>query len=222
MTKPLLLFYTLYIMIKGHILSREFFARPTLAVAKDLLGCYLLSFKEPVLREQLLQGDCHIITPDMLIGGGEIVEVEGYLGFDDAACHSYRGKKTRTKVMYGEAGFAYIYFIYGLHHCLNAVTEKEGAPEGVLIRALAPIFEGTDKKTFSGPGKLTKALSITRDDYASDLTGQNPSRIIIFKPQAFKIPQITKTTRVGVDYSGEAANYPYRFYITGNKSISKK
>ena len=209
-------------MIKGKILDREFFARPTLTVAEDLLGCYLLSFKEPVQRDGLLHGGSHIIAPDLLVGGGEIVEVEGYLGFDDAACHSYRGKKTRTAVMYGAAGFAYIYFIYGLHHCLNAVTEKEGAPEGVLIRALAPIVEGIDKKTYSGPGKLTKALSVTKSEYASDLTGHIPSRIIMLKPQGYKRPQITKTTRVGVDYSGEAAGYPYRFYVTGNKSISKK
>jgi len=190
------------------ILRREFYSRDTVEVAKDLLGKYLV-------RQ---------IDNDLLIG--KIVEVEAYKGSDDPASHAYRGKTTRNTLMFGEAGHAYIYFIYGKHHCLNVTTEKVGTPGAVLIRALEPIFgiEFMKKNRKSedlvnltnGPGKLTEAMKITKKLNGWDLT--RGERLFVCEPALKGSFRIKSTTRVGIR---EGVDKPWRFYVEGNKFVSK-
>lgn len=125
-------------------LNRTYFENPTLDVAQDLIGKVMVfeDFK------------------------GVITETEAYIGKDDPACHASRGMTPRTQVMFGPAGFSYVYFIYGMYHCLNFVTEKEGFPAAVLIRGLKLIDEDIHH---NGPGKLCKALGITREHNNLDL-----------------------------------------------------
>ncbi len=143
-------------------LDLGFFERPTIDVARDLLGCVLL------------YGET----------AGMIVETEAYLGLDDLAAHASRGKTERTKVLFGPAGRAYVYFSYGMHECLNVVADREGTPGCVLIRALEPLsglatmyerrrWRGAPTGLTNGPGKLTQALAITREHYGQRLDRGN-------------------------------------------------
>ena len=143
------------------VLSRFFYERPTLEVAKELLGKLLVRM-----------WDGKRIS-------GIIIETEAYIGEDDPACHASVGKTPRNCIMYGQAGFAYVYFIYGMYFCLNVVTERYGFPAAVLIRALEPVegiewmkkWRNKDKlsELTSGPGKLTQALFITKELNGVDL-----------------------------------------------------
>lgn len=200
-------------------LERKFYDRDTIKVARDLLGKILV----------------HNINGKII--SGKIVEVEAYNGITDKAAHSFGGKKTnRTEVMYGKPGISYIFIVYGMYNCFNVVTEKEGIPNAVLIRALEPL-EGLDYISFNrfkkpydkltkyqitnltnGPGKLCQALSIDRSNNREDLC-KNILYIIDAGIKNFKI-QYSK--RIGIDYAEEAANYPWRFYIKDNLYISKK
>ena len=128
-------------------LGRNFFEQPTLKVAQDLLG-----------KQLSFNGVKGIIT-----------ETEAYIGQDDPACHAAKGKTERTSVMFGLAGYSYVYMIYGMYHCLNFVTEREGFPAAVLIRGLM-IEEGVQKKYLDGPGKLCKYLGITKQHNELDIT----------------------------------------------------
>lgn len=199
-------------------LRREFYARDTLIVARDLLGKILVHRTENSILK------------------GKIVEVEAYLGLEDKAAHSYGGRKTeRVRAMYGIPGTAYVYIIYGMHYCLNVVAKKEGVPEGVLIRGIEPV-EGLEemcinrfgkafeelsnyqkKNLTNGPGKLTKALNIDKRYNMEDLCG---AKLYLLEggQEAF---DIVETSRIGIDYAEEAKDYPYRFYIKGNKNVSK-
>ncbi|HLG73462.1 MAG TPA: DNA-3-methyladenine glycosylase [Chloroflexota bacterium] len=168
-------------------LPRSFYERPTLVVARELLGCLL------VHRDKRVR----------------IVETEAYIGPDDLAAHSAGGRRTaRNEVMWGEAGHAYVYFIYGMYHCLNVVTEQPGIPSAVLIRAADPGAKG--------PGVLCRELGITRADNGLDLTASELT-IEPGTPPA----SIVETTRIGVDYAGEWALKPWRFYEQGNRWVSK-
>lgn len=201
-------------------LNREFYNRPTLNVAKELLGKNLV----------------HYINGNRLVG--KIVEVEAYIGAIDKAAHSYNNKITdRTKVMFGPAGYAYVYLIYGMYNCMNVVTQEEGEAAAVLIRAIEPI-EGTDimannrykmsiaeltKKQLinltNGPGKLCMAMGISRDNNNMDLC----SNILwVEEPDVSERFEITTTTRVNIDYAEEAIDFPWRFYIKDNIFVSKK
>lgn len=199
-------------------LNREFYSRDTLTVAKELLGKVLVHRTEG-----------HILK-------GRIVETEAYLGLEDKGAHSYGGKKTkRLETMYGGAGRAYVYLIYGLYSCLNTVTQREGVPEGVLIRAIEPIenlhkmleyrfnkkyedLTSYEKNNISnGPGKLTMALNIDRRLDKEDLTGDR----LYIETDGLENFKIIKTTRIGIDYAEEAVDYPYRFYIKDNPYVSK-
>jgi DNA-3-methyladenine glycosylase len=139
----------------GRVLRRAFYARPTVEVARALLGCVL----------------------ELNGRGGRIVEVEAYLPAGDEAAHSFRGRTARTEVLFGPPGKAYVFLNYGMYHCLNVVAEPAGTPGCVLIRGVEGIGDG--------PGKLTRALGITLDHYGCDLTrgpllirrGRAPSRI---------------------------------------------
>src|ERR1700722_12034729 len=127
-------------------LSRDFFSRPTLTVAQELLG-----------KIMVFKGTAGLIT-----------ETEAYIGQDDPACHAARGKTPRNAIMFGPAGFSYVYFIYGMYYCLNFVTEDEEVPAAVLIRGLMLIEPSP--LHLNGPGKICRHLSITRDHNAIDVT----------------------------------------------------
>lgn len=186
-------------------LLRKFYQQPTLKVAKELLGKYLV-------RE---------INGSFLIG--KIVETEAYVGENDLASHASKGKTLRNQVMYGPPGHAYIYFIYGMYFCLNVVTEKEGFPAAVLIRALEPTDESLGSKArslevASGPGKLCRWMKITKEFNGWDLTkGQK----LWVEDRGESDFEIEASLRIGVDYSGKWAKKPWRFCIKGNEFVSK-
>lgn len=196
------------------ILPPAFYERDTVTVAKDLLGCLL------VHRE------------DAGTTMGWIVEVEAYLR-DDPAAHSYRGETKRNSVMFGPAGHAYIYRIYGLHTCVNVVTGPEGAGEAVLIRALEPVA-GIDRmqarrgmddplSLASGPGKLTQALGITMDLNGTSLSDGplqvwSPASLPGRRPEGIE-GEIVETTRIGIT---KAADLPLRYYLKGNRYVSRR
>lgn len=189
------------------IYSQSFYSGNTVEVAKKLLGTYLI--------HQTPQGTTV----------GKIVETEAYLSCDDPACHAARGMTKRNAPMFGPAGTAYVYKIYGLYHCFNVVTNREGVGEAVLIRALEPV-EGIPlmqerrgktvlKELCSGPAKLVTALGITVDLNGSSLI-EGPLKIGYSGRRDFAI---VTTTRIGINVG---ADLPLRFYIAGNKFISKK
>ncbi|NLY32073.1 MAG: DNA-3-methyladenine glycosylase [Firmicutes bacterium] len=186
-------------------IDRQFFAAPILEVAPRLLGLTL------VRRSPL--GD----------RAGIIVETEAYTA-NDPACHAYRGKSRRNAAMFGPAGTAYIYFIYGMHYCFNVVTGREGSGEAVLIRALEPVkgislmakARGTDdiRLLCSGPARLCQALNITLAENGISLMGDT-----IFLQMGRQPEAIVTASRIGVSAGKEL---PYRFYIAGNEFVSKK
>ncbi|OGM98272.1 MAG: hypothetical protein A2915_04100 [Candidatus Yanofskybacteria bacterium RIFCSPLOWO2_01_FULL_41_34] len=174
-------------------LNRKFFNRNTALVAQDLLGKFLVR-KIPSIRS----GQAKIIK-------ARIIETEAYCGIRDLACHASRGLTERTKVMFGPPGHAYVYLVYGMYNCLNTVTEKEGNPSAVLIRALE--YENCD-----GPGKLCRELKIDKKLNAVDLT-KNDLLWIENSKIKIKKSQIKKGKRIGVDYAGKWKNKLWRFYL---------
>ncbi|WP_010677829.1 DNA-3-methyladenine glycosylase [Bacillus timonensis] len=191
------------------ILPESFFHQPTLELAKALLGCKLVK------------------QTDEGITSGYIVETEAYRGPKDQAAHSYQNRRTkRTEVMFGKPGYAYTHRMHT--HCLiNVVSGEIEVPESVLIRAVEP-DEGIDhmyhrrgempqKNLTNGPGKLTKALGISMEDYGLPL----------FKPpiyiaKGYTPENISTGPRIGIENSGEAKEYPWRFWITDNPFVSRK
>jgi len=174
-------------------LSAEFYRRDTETVAKELLGKRIE----------------HVV--DGVTLSARITETEAYLGPEDKACHSYGWKRTsRTEVMYRPGGVAYVYLIYGMHHMLNAVTEQEGMPCAVLIRAAEPV---DDKRCglLNGPGKLCRGMSIDKRQNGVDLTAGSLYICEDTLPYPFKI-QTAK--RVGIPYAEEAIDWPLRFIAT--------
>jgi DNA-3-methyladenine glycosylase len=180
-------------------LARSFYDRPAKTVARKLLGMHL----------------AHRVDGELRVG--RIVETEAYLGPHDLAAHSARGRTARTEVMFGPPGHAYVYLIYGIYHCLNVVTEREGRASAVLIRALEPILniEGSTK----GPGLLCRALGIDRRLNGHDLLS---SDFFIAAPDRSERFAITVGPRIGVDYAGEWAAKPLRFLIEGNSFVSRR
>ena len=221
-------------------LNRKFYNRPTLKVAKELLGKYL------------------VVEKDGNYVSGKIVETEAYVGPDDPASHAYRGLTPRNKVMFGEPGYAYVYLTYGMHHCLNFVTERKGFPAAVLIRALEPadgieimkkrrktknflLGQGLNpsgrafrtsprpslrtgvqplsehenlKNLTNGPAKLCQALGIDRTLNGADLC----SDIIYVEDKGNEIGKIVSTSRIGIK---EGKEKKWRFYIENNEFVSK-
>ncbi|MCE7978478.1 MAG: DNA-3-methyladenine glycosylase [Nitrospira sp. NTP1] len=172
------------------ILPRDYFARPTLEVARSLIGKYLV-------REQ---GSGMI--------AGRIIEVEAYIGTEDQACHASKGRTARTDVLFGPPGHAYVYLCYGMYEMLNVVTEREGFPAAILLRAVE--CEG---ELIDGPGRLTRAFDIDRRLNRCDLTlGQS----LWFEDRGEVLPDSLLNThpRIGVDYAGEWAHKPWRFRLT--------
>jgi len=184
-------------------LSRKFFTRPTLTVAKDLLGKYLV-------RE---------ISTKIL--SGKIVESEAYIGPKDKASHAFGGKITlRNQAEYLIGGHVYIYLVYGMYWQLNIATSQKGRPECVLIRAIE--IENQKHQLANGPGKLCQYLHLDKSFYGEDLTKSKrlwiKNRTVIIKSS-----QIIKTSRVGIDYAGPVwSKKPWRFYIKGNPAISHR
>jgi len=173
-------------------LPRSFYARPTVEVARDLLG--------KVIRHGA--------------SSARIVETEAYLGTNDAAAHSARGLTPRTSVIFGPPGRAYVYLIYGMHYCLNVVAEREGVAGCVLLRALEPL--AGIMHLSNGPGKLTRALGITLEHYGADLT-QGP--LAIHTPKSGENFAIATSPRIGIN---KAADLPLRFFISGNRFVSRE
>jgi DNA-3-methyladenine glycosylase len=173
--------------LAGTVLGKDFFARDTVEVARDLLGKVLV---RKIRGMQLW---------------GRLVEVEAYLGPDDRAAHSFGGRRSpRNEVMYGAPGHAYVYFTYGMHHCLNFVTREEGTPQAVLVRALEP---GPGVGRCSGPGLVCRALDIDRALNGAPL--EPPHLYVLDDGEAPR--QIFETPRVGVDNSGDWTERPLRF-----------
>ncbi|MBL8228148.1 MAG: DNA-3-methyladenine glycosylase [Bryobacterales bacterium] len=188
------------------ILPRSFYERPTEQVARELLGKVLV----------------HRVNGVNL--AGRIVEVEAYTGEDDPAAHASAGRTQRTEVLYGPGGHAYVYLIYGMYECLNLVAERAGSPGCVLIRALEPVAGEEEMRRrrhvdrleaiASGPGKLTRAMGITRAHSGADVTsgdltvqsdGTAPSKIVV-------------GPRIGIT---KAVDWPLRFHIAGNRFVSR-
>jgi DNA-3-methyladenine glycosylase len=156
-----------------------------------------------------------------------IVETEAYLGIDDLAAHASKGLTERTKVLFGPAGRAYVYFIYGMHECLNVVAETEGSPGCVLIRALEPLsgldimrvrrnWRGPDCGLTNGPGKLTQALAITRAHYGVRLDRGELTIRAWKEPPGF---EVKTTPRIGIR---ECAHWPLRYVWAGHACLSKR
>ena len=201
------------------ILSREFYDRESIIVAKELLGKLLV----------------HNINGENIVS--KIVETEAYMGIIDKAAHSYGGKRTkRFEIMYGKAGFSYVYLIYGIYNCFNIVTNKEGIPQAILIRGVEPIegiefmaqsrynkpYDLLNKSQLTnltnGPGKLCKALAIDRSLNGLDMCA---SKLYVLEGDNKEV-DIVSAKRVGIDYAEEAKDYLWRFYIKDNKYVSVK
>jgi DNA-3-methyladenine glycosylase len=192
-------------------LERDFFARPTLLVARGLLGMRLV---RRLGRRR---------------AGGRIVEVEAYIGSGDTACHASRGRTPRNAVMFGPPGHAYVYFTYGMHWMLNAVTEREGFPAAVLIRAVEP-FQGLDlmrarrgdredRDLARGPARLCQALAIDRALNGADLVAG--SALYFEAGEAVADDAVVATPRVGIDYAAPRDRAaPWRFVIAGSPFVS--
>jgi DNA-3-methyladenine glycosylase len=191
---------------------RSFYEQPTDDVARQLLGAYLFHR-----------------TPEGLCGG-MIVETEAYQGPEDLGAHSSRGRNTdRIRAMFGPRGHAYIYLIYGMYWCFNVVAGPEGLPRAVLIRALEPLAgldqmrlrlngkpEAKDHTLCQGPGKLCKALGITGADYGLDLDADK----LFLVPGTCDPALVATSPRINIDYAGEWALKPWRFYVRNHASVS--
>lgn len=194
-------------------LPREFYTRPVLKVAQELLGKILIK-KE---RNKIL--------------AGKIVEVEAYDGLIDEASHSFRGKTKRNEVMFRKGGYFYVYFTYGVHHCCNVVTGKEGHGAAVLIRSIEPLTgietmamrrfgrrKITEKELVNlanGPGKICQAFAFDRTHSGLDLTGD---KVFIIDAPVLKKSEIGISKRIGISKSTEL---PWRFFIKESKFLSR-
>ncbi len=194
--------------IASSILSKNFYARETVTVARDILGKLLVR----------IRGNAQM--------SGRIVEVEAYRGSDDPASHAFRGPTPRNTQMFGDPGHAYIYFTYGNHYCLNATTHATGVPGAVLIRAIEPVEGVSIMKRLrpkvpalsltNGPGKLTKALAIGKSLNGIDMTRFGPLFISDSKPESLKIE---RSARIGISSGRDRL---WRFYISGNEYVSRR
>jgi DNA-3-methyladenine glycosylase len=191
-------------------LGREFYARPVLAVARELVG--------KILVHRSARGEAR----------GRIVEVEAYRGPEDRAAHSFCGRRTRrTEVMYGAAGHAYVFLLYGLHWNFNVVTAGIGQPEAVLIRAVQPVsgielmaarrgLPADAVDLTNGPGKVCQAFGIDKQHYGADLTASE-----LHIEDAPRI-RTARSERIGVEYAGDWARRPWRFFDPKSRFVSQR
>src|ERR1700735_3078870 len=196
-------------MRESRKITRDFYARPVLLVARECIG--------KVLVHRTADG----------VAAGRIVEVEAYRGPMDLAAHSSRGRTKRTAVMYGPPGHAYVYLLYGISWALNLVTTADGAPHAVLIRPMERLRgiylmaqrrrkPADSRELTNGPGKLTNALAITGADYGRDLCGGQ----LYLERSEIPAGGIGRSTRINVDYAGAWASKRWRFYERGNRYVS--
>lgn len=174
-------------------LDRDFYARDTLTVARELLGMYLVHRRNGVLL------------------AGRIIETEAYCGPHDLACHASKGRTARTDVMFGPAGHWYVYLIYGMYHCLNIVTEDDGYPAAVLIRGVVPAAGLCGGLKTDGPGKLCRAMEIDRTLNRADACGPDPVLWVEDRGKQRHPVRIISTPRIGIGYAGEYRDKPWRF-----------
>ncbi len=190
-------------------LNREFYLCDGIELSQRLLGKVLVRKK------------------DEIITAGRIVETEAYMGETDKAAHSFKGRTARCEIQYGLGGYAYVYLIYGMYSCFNVVANGENKPEVSLIRALEPI-RGIDEmkkrrkcqkvaNLCSGPGKLCGAMAIDRSLYGEDLCGDH----LYLEDDGYTGFEIQAGKRINIDYAGEAADFPWRFTVKGNKFVSR-
>lgn len=190
---------------KATKLARSFYEGPTLKVGPELIGKFI------VFR-----------SPDGMLSA-RIVEVEAYVGQDDPACHAARGMTPRNRVMFGPGGFSYIYFIYGMYNCLNFVTESEGRPAALLLRAAEPhkglnlMRQNSPRKKdidlLSGPGKFCRSFGLTREQNGLDLTGD-----VLWIEDRHETPvNVVQTQRIGIN---AGVDLPWRFYDPDSKAVS--
>jgi DNA-3-methyladenine glycosylase len=178
-------------------LDHAFYARPAVDVARDMVGAVLVrQYRGRAYRAR-------------------VVETEAYVGAHDLASHASKGRTTRTDVMFGPAGRAYVYLIYGMHEMLNVVTSVEGDPQAVLIRAGEPL-DGWEAD-LSGPGKLARAMKITRALNAADLAGDE----LFFTPNPGPPPRLIAGKRVGIDYAGDWKHELLRFMDGDSRAVSR-
>ncbi len=194
-------------------LTDAFYRRDALTVARELIGKVLARQTDGALR------------------AGRIVETEAYAGAGDAASHAFRDRRTgRTDILFGPGGHAYVFLIYGMHICMNVVAGDSGRGEGVLLRALEPLC-GVEAmraarggapfdRLCAGPGNLSRAMGITMDDYGRDLRGGG----LYIADDGFHVPpgRVKTSPRIHVEYAGEDAALPWRFYLAGSDCISEK
>ena len=179
-------------------LEEEFYARPALVLAQDLIGKILVRRAGRKLYR------------------ARIVETEAYVGSHDLACHAAKGRTKRTEIMFGPAGRAYVYLIYGMYELLNIVASAIDDPQAVLIRAAEPLDDWA--ADLSGPGKLTRSMKITRADNGVSLLSDRLH--LIDDPE--NQPQIVATKRIGIDYAQEWKHELLRFVDPASKALSKK
>jgi DNA-3-methyladenine glycosylase len=200
-------------LIKQNLIPRSFFSRHTDVVARDLLGCLLVRQSNGTRLS------------------GRIVEAEAYIGEEDLACHAKAGRTKRTEVMYGPPGFAYVYFTYGMHWMLNVVTEVEGFPAAVLIRAVEPLegikvmrgLRGMAEKALlcSGPARLTQAMDIRQRENGSDFCAPG-SPLWIEAGEKSDAAEIATSPRIGLGSTPEPwLSKPWRFYLRDSPFVSK-
>lgn len=196
-------------------LQKEFYTRPNVVqLAQELLGKHLYTCVDGILT------------------GGMIVETEAYSGENDRACHAHLNRRTtRTEIMYREGGVAYVYLVYGIYHLFNIITNEKDRADAVLVRAIEPEvgveemvlrrgFQSIKPNLTAGPGVLSIALGIDKKLYGADLTGDT----IWVEDKGIVLPEESIATgpRIGIDYAGEDALLPWRFWVKGNKWVSKK
>lgn len=191
-------------------LPRSFYMQPALDVAEACIG--------KLLVYRTAEGEA----------AGRIVETEAYAGPHDLASHASRGRTKRTEAMFGPPGHAYVFLLYGASWAMNLVVAEEGEPHAVLIRAIEPVrgieliahrrkMKTTARELTNGPGKLSKALGITGADYGRDLVGD-----MLFLEEGEPRGPIGTSPRINIDYAGEWAKMPWRFYEKGNRYVSVK
>ena len=190
-------------------LTRDFYAQPVLRVAKACIGKLLV----------------HRTKLGLTVG--RIVETEAYRGPEDRAAHSFAGRRTaRTEVMFGPPGHAYVFFVYGMHYQFNIVTSREGAPHAVLVRGIEPVHGAllmakrrnlpvTSRDLSNGPGKLCQAFDIGRTAYGLDLCGAE-----LFLAEGPRT-RSASSPRIGIDYAGEWAQKPWRFFDPKSRYVSR-
>lgn len=184
----------------SRVLPRAYFRRPTLQVARSLLGKYLV-------RKQ-----------GRKILAGRIVEVEAYIGTEDRACHASKGRTARTDVMFGPAGIAYVYLIYGMYHCFNIVTERVGFPSAVLVRA---VEDADTHALIDGPGRVCRFLAIDRALNRVDLT-MGKQLWIEDRGERIAGSSVETSRRIGVDYAGIWAKRLWRFWLAPSQKLNVK